>query len=69
MKLDGAGAYLWHERFAPPPGPLVGTGGALDVVLAGSFTGTLDLGGTLVSAGASDIYLARLDADVARVSF
>lgn len=64
-KFDPTGALLWAKRFG-------GSGGdsgwalaadALGVVVAGKFTGTMDLGGgPLVDAGAGDVFVARFDA-------
>jgi hypothetical protein len=65
VKLDEFGDPLWAEN----AGDLSGQSGTAiavsvlgDVFLGGDFQGSIDLGqGTLVSAGASDVFLARLD--------
>ncbi|HTN84293.1 MAG TPA: MopE-related protein, partial [Sorangium sp.] len=63
-KLDGAAASLWSRRIAQVQEMRMGVDGGGNVVLAGSFTGTLGLGGdTLTSSGGEDMYLARLDPD------
>jgi hypothetical protein len=64
-KLDPDGKPLWIDRFGDPSeqtATAVTTtlaGGAYDVVLAGNFEGTIDLGaGPLTSQGGSDFFLA-----------
>ncbi len=66
---DGAapactGACLWSQRFgddAFQEGRSIVVDGNGDLIVAGSFQGTIDLGGgPLVSAGKSDIFLAKL---------
>ena len=65
VKLDEFGDPLWAEN----AGDLAGQSGTAiavsvlgDVFLGGDFQGSIDLGqGTMVSAGASDVFLARLD--------
>jgi hypothetical protein len=65
-KLDAAGIHAWSRSFG-------GTGtdssngvavhGAGDVVVTGGFQGSADFGGgPLVSAGATDVFVARYDA-------
>lgn len=63
--LDPAGMHVWSKRFgdASPQiaGLLVSADGAGNLALAGEFTGSLDLGGgSLVSAGAGDGFVAKL---------
>jgi hypothetical protein len=66
-KLDGAGNHLWSKRFGDA-GDQVALGVATDqagnVIVAGVFQGTIDLGGgPLVSTGISfDFFVAKLDA-------
>jgi hypothetical protein len=66
VKLDPDGKHLWSKRFGDAEeqeagGVAVGPDGA--VVVAGSFEGTIDLGGgPLASAGADDVFLVKLDA-------
>jgi hypothetical protein len=63
-KLDPTGAYLWSKQF----GDTTGNTSALavvdpsgDVALAGAYFGSVDFGGdNLISAGDSDLYLAKL---------
>ncbi len=66
-RLDPAGASLWSESFGASGYVAQARGVAVDgagnVIVAGFFTGTLVLGGTvLVSQGAEDIFVAKLDA-------
>lgn len=65
-RLDTSGGHLWSLRFGddqldlPPKLAVDGAGG---VVLFGSFSGTINLGGSDLTAEASfDLFLARLDA-------
>lgn len=65
-KLDPAGAPLWSRAFGAPMSPSVATSVAVDsagnLLLAGYFKGTLDLGGPLlVSQGDTDAFVAKLD--------
>jgi len=66
LKLDFAGNHLWSRRFgdaAEQEASAVAVDREGDVFVAGSFEGTLDFGGgPLASAGADDVYLAKLDA-------
>jgi hypothetical protein len=66
-KLDAAGAPIWSKSFGSLTTPAVGTSVAVDsagdILLAGYFRGTLDLGGpSLVSQGDADVFVAKLDA-------
>jgi hypothetical protein len=74
MKLDADGAPLWSRLApmhavdtltAPRQGPsLVAAAPDGGIVVAGVFDGTLDLGtGAITSAGETDVFLARLDAN------
>ncbi len=57
-KVDASGATVWTKPF----GTVVATSETGDVVVSGSFTGTLTLDGTVLSsAGGSDVFVARLD--------
>lgn len=64
MKLDPSGERLWSKHFGSK-GNDHGHGVTFDaegaVLITGSFDGTLDLGGdALTTAGADDVFLARL---------
>jgi hypothetical protein len=63
-KLDGTGALVWAKRFGDAAAQS-GRGVAVDtmgnVVITGSFAGKIDFGaGNLTSAGATDVFLAKL---------
>src|SRR5262249_4768426 len=59
-KVGSDGASVWTKPF----GALVATSDAGDIVVSGAFSGTLALDAvTLTSAGGSDVFVARLDAD------
>lgn len=66
VKLDAGGIVLWARGFgdAQDQAPTAVTVDAADaIVLAGRFAGELDLGGgSLISEGADDIFMAKLDA-------
>ncbi|MGK3972631.1 MopE-related protein [Sorangium sp. So ce118] len=63
-QLDGAATPLWTRDVSPVARMRLGVDGLGSVVLGGSFTGTLGLGGSgLTSSGGTDMYLARLDPD------
>jgi len=65
-KLDAQGNHVWSKYLGQVPDGLVygAVDATSDLWLFGGFTGTIDLGaGPLVSAGGSDIFLARLDRD------
>jgi hypothetical protein len=64
VKFDPSGAHIWSRRFGgtdsdtASAAAIDSTG---DVVLTGSFMGTIDFGGgPLMSAGGSDIFLVKL---------
>ncbi len=66
-RYSATGVYQWSWRFGGT-GSDAGTSVAVDasgnVFVTGSFTGTVDFGGGgLVSAGGTDIFLAKYDAD------
>lgn len=64
-KLDANGKHLWSKNFGAVDSlsPLgVAVDGSGNIVLAGSFSGALDLGGTpLASVGDDDVFLVKLD--------
>ncbi|XYI03887.1 MopE-related protein [Sorangium sp. So ce1128] len=63
-KLGGAATPLWTRDVSPVSRMRLAVDGLGNVVLAGSFSGTLGLGGSgLTSSGSNDMYLARLDPD------
>jgi len=71
VKLDSGGGHLWSKRFGDA-GSQSSAGVAVDatgnVVLTGSFSGSIDLGGgALASAGGMDGFLAKLDPSGAQV--
>lgn len=65
VKLDSSGGYLWAKGFgdaADQYGASVAVDSAGSILLTGGFAGGVDFGGgTLKSAGAADIFLAKLD--------
>lgn len=64
-KLDADGNPLWGKRFGDERGQQAGgvaVDGTGDVLLTGSFAGTIDVGGALLtSSGGKDVFLAKLD--------
>ncbi|WP_438022584.1 MopE-related protein [Sorangium sp. So ce233] len=63
-QLDGASTSVWSREISPVQRMRLAVDGLGNVVVAGSFTGTLGLGGSgLTSSGGTDMYLARLDPD------
>jgi hypothetical protein len=66
VKLDPGGGHVWSERFGgagDESASGVAVDAAGDVALTGHFTAAIDFGGgPLVSAGVTDIFLAKLDA-------
>jgi hypothetical protein len=59
-KVGSDGATVWSKPF----GNVLATSETGDIVVSGSFAGTLTLDGTVLSsAGGSDVFVARLDAD------
>ncbi len=59
-KVGSDGGTVWSKPF----GNVVATSETGDVVVSGSFAGTLTLDGTVVtSAGGTDVFVARLDSD------
>lgn len=64
-KLDSSGAHVWSRKFGDSLAQTA-RGVALDaggnVLLIGGFSGALDFGGgTLTSAGGTDVFIAKLD--------
>jgi hypothetical protein len=66
VKFDPSGALIWSRSFGDAGDQFalgVAVGATGDIVIAGRFTGTIDFGGgPLVSAGGTDLFLARFDA-------
>jgi len=66
LKLDANGQTVWAKRAGgdnPQYGRAIAVAPGGDVVVAGDFRGTLDLGnGALTSAGSNDIFVAKLPA-------
>ncbi len=68
-KLAPDGSHLWSKRFGDPSDQLavgVSLGVTNNIVIAGSFEGTINFGSSsdeLTSAGSSDVFVARFDAD------
>jgi len=65
-KLDRYGNHIWSRRFGDEESQIanaLAVDGPGDIVLAGSFSGTVDFGGgPLVAAGSPDAYIVKLDA-------
>jgi hypothetical protein len=66
VKYNSAGAHVWSKRFggsgADLGGPVAVDGGG-NVIVAGTFTGSINLGGaTLTSAGGRDLFVAKFSA-------
>jgi hypothetical protein len=65
-KLDASGNHVWSKRFGDAnnqQGTGVAVDSAGDVVVIGTFSGSIDFGdGPLTSAGGDDIFVAKLDA-------
>jgi hypothetical protein len=64
-KFDSGGGFVWAKRFGDAVaqnGKGIAVDDAGDVIITGSFAGKIDLGGgSLTSAGATDVFLAKLD--------
>lgn len=64
-KLDTHGTYMWGKRFGGPQstgGTVVRVDSTGAAFVTGFFTGTIDFGsGALPSAGAADVFLAKID--------
>jgi len=68
VKLDASGNHLWSKRFgsagSEDNAASLAVSPAGEVVLFGNLAGTLDFGGgPLTSAGQTDLFVARLDAE------
>jgi hypothetical protein len=65
-KLDQTGKTIWSRAFellGSYASAVVTVDAQGNILLGGTFSGTLDLGGPLVSVGTSDMFVAKLDAD------
>jgi hypothetical protein len=64
-KYDANGVHQWSKRFGDTQsddGDAVVVDASLNVICAGNFKGTVDFGGgSLISAGETDIFLAKYD--------
>jgi hypothetical protein len=65
-KFDRSGSHVWSKQFgdeSDQTGFCVAVDGSGEIVLTGSFAGTVHFGGMpLTSAGGQDVFLARFDA-------
>ncbi len=65
VKLDANGNHLWSKRFgdgAEQEGRAIAVDAAGNVLVAGNFSGSADFGGgALTSAGATDLFVVKLD--------
>ncbi|MDI1427988.1 hypothetical protein [Polyangium sorediatum] len=62
-KLDALGAHVWSRRAGDTLeqwGRTVAVDGSGNVLVAGRFQGTMNLGGPVTSAGGNDAYVAKL---------
>jgi hypothetical protein len=70
-KLDASGGHVWSRRFGDANDQealSIAMDEMGDVLITGRFSGTMDLGGGLLtSAGGTDIFVAKLDAGGAHV--
>src|SRR5262249_6104714 len=66
IKLDPQGNHIWSKRFGDIEsqyGQTVAVDSSGNIALTGYFSGTIDLGGgVLTSAGNDDMFLAKFDA-------
>ena len=64
-KFDSTGAYVWSNAFAASStesSPMLAVDPSGNMILAGSFATTVNFGGgTLTSAGSTDVFLAKFD--------
>ncbi|NUO47490.1 MAG: hypothetical protein HOV80_01395 [Polyangiaceae bacterium] len=64
-KFDAAGNHVWSKRFGNASAQIpfgLATDGSGNIVIIGQFEGSMDFGGgALTSAGALDVFLAKLD--------
>ena len=64
-KFDASGAHVWSKRFGDngaDEGLGIAVDGAGNIIMTGSFQGTVNFGGVnLVSAGSGDIFVAKFD--------
>lgn len=61
-KLDANGNYVWGRGFGRAVGQSVAADSSGNVLVTGSLNGTADFGGgPLVSAGGTDVFVAKLD--------
>ncbi len=67
VKYDPAGSHLWSKRFGDASnqsGQSIATDSSGNVLVTGEVAGSADFGGgSLTSAGAEDIFVAKLDPD------
>jgi len=67
VKFDAAGTHLWSKRFGDVEDDMassVAVDGAGNIVVTGSFRGTINFGGLpLSSAGGTDVFIVEFDAD------
>jgi hypothetical protein len=67
VKLDAAGKHAWSRLLADAGSPslkTLGANSAGDILVAGTFSGTVDFGGGMLSSsfGSSDLFVVKLNA-------
>jgi hypothetical protein len=66
-KLDSAGNFLWEKRFGQASGYYYGRGIEVDannnVVAAGTYDGSLNLGAAVTTTGSDDVFVVKFDND------